>query len=395
MPTVEERLAALEKQMAAWIDQQPTTYYTHQYSGEEIDAAVGRALTGGALDTSVGNVSKELGTFVRPNLLDNWYFGNPVDQRKGKIIPAGKSYYTTPDITLPEVGKTDKAYTVIEIKNYSGYGQRATISIGGTVYYVWDQDAVRGYPGNWYTVDRWKLNIGEAVTLEDGCICLKKSGTYWGEYFDDFDQFIGMTLTGSVLLSDGTLRTGSFVYNGLLNQGQTFFSSELGFYIQRLSDSLTQCEINSLVDNVKIKAAKLEISPAQTLAHQENGVWVLNEVPDYGEQLRRCQRYFIYFTKFTSISGRAANTNSCQFVVPIPVTLRDKPVISDTNVANWRVQDVAGKYITITGIHAYPAGVQPSYITIFVDSAAAFTTGAIYTLTRTDASGPVSFSADL
>ena len=54
---------------------------------------------------------------VNPNLLDNWYFGRPVDQRGGKIIPAGKSYYTTPDITLPEVGKTDKAYTVIEIKN--------------------------------------------------------------------------------------------------------------------------------------------------------------------------------------------------------------------------------------------------------------------------------------
>ena len=109
---------------------------------------------------------------TNPNLLDNWYFGRPVNQR-------GQTEYT---------------------------------AVG-------------------YTVDRWKLDIGEAVTLEDGCICLKKSGTYWGEYFADFDQFIGMTLTGSVLLSDGTLRTGSFVYNGLLNQGQTFFSSELGFYI--------------------------------------------------------------------------------------------------------------------------------------------------------------------
>ena len=170
---------------------------------------------------------------TNPNLLDNWYFGRPVNQR-------GQTEYT---------------------------------AVG-------------------YTVDRWKLDIGEAVTLEDGCICLKKSGTYWGEYFADFDQFIGMTLTGSVLLSDGTLRTGSFVYNGLLNQGQTFFSSELGFYIQKLSSSITQCEINSLVDNVKIKAVKLELGGVQTLAHKENGVWVLNEIPDFGEQLRRCQRYF-------------------------------------------------------------------------------------------------------
>ena len=39
-------------------------------------------------------------------------------------------------------------------------------------------------------------------------------------------------------------------------------------------------------------AAKLELGSQQTLAHQENGAWVLNEIPDYGEQLRRCQRYF-------------------------------------------------------------------------------------------------------
>ena len=40
-----------------------------------------------------------------------------------------------------------------------------------------------------------------------------------------------------------------------------------------------------------VKAAKLELGSTQTLAHKENGVWVLNEIPDFGEQLRRCQRY--------------------------------------------------------------------------------------------------------
>lgn len=232
----------------------PDTYIS-QFSGEEIDSALRAAQIISGADTPAAlrekleirgdtipvsatdptPISEALtasGGGVNPNLLDNGFFGNPVNQR-------GKTEYT---------------------------------AVG-------------------YTVDRWKLDIGGAVTLEDGCICLKKSGTFWGECFDDFDQFIGMTLTGSVLLSDGTLRTGSFVYNGLLNQGQTFFASELGFYIQRLSNSLTQCEINSNVDNVKIKAAKLELGDTQTLAHKENGVWVLNEIPDFGEQLRRCQWY--------------------------------------------------------------------------------------------------------
>lgn len=238
--------------------------YTSQYSGEEIDSAVRAAqiISGASTPAELRNkleirgdtipVSAEDSTLIsealtkipttsgggiNPNLLDNWYFGRPVNQR-------GQTEYTTTG----------------------------------------------------YTVDRWKLDVGGAVTLEDGCICLKKSGTYWGEYFADFDQFIGMTLTGSVLLSDGTLRTGSFVYNGSVNQAQTFFSSELGFYIQKLSNSQTQCEINSLVDNVKIKAAKLELGDTQTLAHKENGVWVLNEIPDFGEQLARCQRYYRRWT---------------------------------------------------------------------------------------------------
>lgn len=241
----------------------PDTYIS-QFSGEEIDSTLRAAqiisgastlaelrekleIRGDTIPVSAEDstlISEALtkipttsGGGVNPNLLDNWYFGNPVNQR----------------------GQTE----------YTAAG---------------------------YTIDRWKLDVGGAVTLEDGCICLKKSGTYWGEYFADFDQFIGMTLTGSALLSDGTLRTGSFVYNGSVNQAQTFFSSELGFYIQKLSNSQTQCEINSLVDNVKIKAAKLELGDTQTLAHKENGVWVLNEIPDFGEQLARCQRYYRRWT---------------------------------------------------------------------------------------------------
>lgn len=287
--------------------------YTSQYSGEEIDSAVRAAqiISGASTPAELRNkleirgdtipVSAEDSTLIsealtkipttsgggiNPNLLDNWYFGRPVNQR-------GQTEYTTTG----------------------------------------------------YTVDRWKLDVGGAVTLEDGCICLKKSGTYWGEYFADFDQFIGMTLIGSVLLSDGTLRTGSFVYNGSVNQAQTFFSSELGFYIQKLSNSQTQCEINSLVDNVKIKAAKLELGDTQTLAHKENGVWVLNEIPDFGEQLRRCQRYFLKLEKSTIGVGSGIENIGGSIVYPIyfPTTMRTEPAVTVSN------SDIEVDYMYSTG----------------------------------------------
>ena len=345
MPTTEERLAALEKQMAAWMDQQPTTYYTHKYSGEEIDDAVDKIRSG----AGEGAVRYDQAQTLTPAQQSQ------AQQNIGTTWPCNPNLLDNPTFNI---------WQRYQDGNYSGV------------------------PNGSYVSDRW------IITSSNGGITsnLTKTTPYGGlknasgpncritQRLENAAQYNGMTLTLSMLKNNG-LHTASKVASGWTDTTDIFavFSAPIAW-------------LNAVET---ILAAKLELGPTQTLAHREGDRWVLNEVPDYGEQLRRCQRYFIYFTKFTSVFGRAANTNSCQFVVPIPVTLRDKPVISDTNVANWRVQDAAGKYITITGIHAYPAGVQPSYITIFVDSAAAFTTGAIYTLTRTDASGPVSFSADL
>lgn len=355
MATTEERLAALEAKLAQLTATTPTEYYTHQYSGEEIDAAVGRAVTGGALDTSVSNVSNQLGTFVRPNLLDNWYFGNPVNQM------GGTEWLSSSSSAIPCVDR------------WTWWGQYIT----GTRLNLLDDGLQLAKPAEEQglyqaiiqKVEKTRVPVGATVTLS----ALVKA---------EADASVVLAINDS--------------YNVLSVQANVWelitFTVNAPSVEQTYSVSIQR---NSGGIAFTVKAVKLEIGPTQTLAHREGDKWVLNEIPDFGEQLRRCQRYFVYFTKFTGVSGRAANTNSCQFMVPIPVTLRDKPVISDTNVTNWRVQDAAGKYITITGIHAYPAGVQPSYITIFVDSAAAFTTGAIYTLTKTDASGPVSFSADL
>ena len=44
--TLEERVAALEAQMTAATQADPTEYYTSIYSGEEIDNAVGNVLNG-------------------------------------------------------------------------------------------------------------------------------------------------------------------------------------------------------------------------------------------------------------------------------------------------------------------------------------------------------------
>lgn len=207
-----------------------------------------------------------------PKILDNWYFGNPVNQR-GQTSDTG-----------------------------AGYG-----------------------------IDRWRLDVGESVTIDNG-LTFTKANTYLGQYFDDFDKYIGMQMAGSVLTSDGDLYTGTFVYNGVLNQGQTFFgNSRLGMYVQKVSGGLTQVEINSNADNVKIRAVGLELGSQQTLAHQEHGDWVLNEIPKFGDQLAECQRYALVLRGAEQFyGGKVFNTDASKanVFIPAPVTMRTTPVFS-------------------------------------------------------------------
>lgn len=290
MATTEERLAALEAKMAQLTDTTPTTYYTHQYSGEEIDSAVGRAVSGGALDTSVTNVSNQLGTFVRPNLLDNWYFANPVNQR----------------------GQTD--YTEAE-----------------------------------YTIDRWRSVL--RVTIASNLITLQASGTF-SQFAQTFElQLAGKIVTMSMLIrAHSNHNVGLLLYdyanykayspnfNAVPTANQWLLVSTSFRVADDAPDRLTFIFYPDQTDagdqTVDILAAKLELGSTQTLAHQDaGGNWILNEIPDYGEQLRRCQRYFVNFNPykmnwFAMPPAVSSNTTQAYSSVTLPVAMRAQPVIA-------------------------------------------------------------------
>lgn len=173
-----------------------------------------------------------------PNLLDNWYFVNPVNQR-------GQTSYTG-----------------------AGYG-----------------------------IDRWITDIdaGGGITITDNGIVIASAGTYWGTRLDNIARLSGKTVTGSVLMSNGTLYSGTIEsVKWQMDAAQIIFSNtDTTFYINKTGDDKAQVEISTGRAGVEILAAKLELGSQQTLAHQDaDGNWVLNEIPDYGEQLARCQRYF-------------------------------------------------------------------------------------------------------
>lgn len=309
MATTEERLAALETKLAALTDTTPTNYYTHQYSGEEIDAAVGRAVTGGALDTSVTNVSNQLGTFVRPNLLDNWYFGRPVNQR------GETEWLSSSSSAIPCVDR------------WTWWGQYIT----GTRLNLLDDGLQLAKPAEGQglyqaiiqKVEKTRVPVGATVTLS---------------------ALVKAEANSSIILSIG---------------GQNYASAEVKANVWEIitytvnAPSVEQTHNISIQRNTPgvtftVKAVKLELGPTQTLAHREGDRWVLNEVPKFGRELAECQRYFWRMHSIAKNNyaifayGMKQSADQVRFVIPFPATFRVSPAIT----AN-------GKFLVSDGIKDY------------------------------------------
>lgn len=283
MATTEERLAALEKQMAAWIAQQPTTYYTHKYSGEEIDDAVGKIRSGageGAVrydqaqtltPAQQEQAQHNIGTTwpCNPNLLDNWHF---------------------------------------------------------QIWQRYSNGSYSGVPNGSYVADRWIITSSNgditsnltAVTPYGGIKNATGPNCRITQRLENAAQFNGMTLTLSVLKNTG-LYTATKVANGWNDTTDIFggFSSKTAW----------------LNAGETILAVKLELGPTQTLAHREGDKWVLNEVPDYGEQLRRCQRYYYqaHYVQYQTINMAYEDITYAFIMIPLPVEMRLKnPVLTQS-----------------------------------------------------------------
>lgn len=237
-------------------------------------------LTGDDIAVSIADSTPISGAVkyrTNPNLLDNWYFGNPVNQR-------GQTEYTE-DTT--------------------------------------------------YTIDRWWLQYDTTLSVVDGGI---KIGGKWDvqQYFEN--TLLNATYTLSLLYKDRTgsdplrLIAGNRTDGDIAQTESKDASGILSVTFSTATSNKVYFGFAGSVDNsATIIAAKLELGSTQTLAHKENGVWVLNEIPDFGEQLRRCQRY-LFSTRGTTNyvcagSGYiSVDGTEAIIVVPTPVSLRATPV---------------------------------------------------------------------
>lgn len=195
----------------------------------------------------------ELATYVRPNLLDNWYFVGGGSQLGYGIFPInqrGQTVYTTPS------------------------------SAG-------------------YNIDRWQALSNVTVTINSDNVTPKRNGAdTWGLFQTFGGGFEGKTITFSALIKtiSGSARLqisyeheGTIYYLASKDITAAGVTSVTFTALSSYSKLHFVFWLGSTDTTLQIQAAKAELGTTQTLAHQESGVWVLNEVPDYAKQLIACQ----------------------------------------------------------------------------------------------------------
>ncbi len=193
--------------------------------------------------------SPTTGAFVgsqhsNPNLLDNWYFADPVN-RNGRLK----------------------------------------------------------YTGGVMTIDRWNsISAGLTVTVnDDGTITLSNSGTNIGYYRQTFDRPLDPdTYTLSTLVMASNPASGHNAMYVCYNDGTFGAVVRLdapglyaGVYAGAAGKHIYRVQYNVAPGgSFTLRAAKLELGPVQTLAHRDaGGNWVLSDPPDYAQQYALCSLY--------------------------------------------------------------------------------------------------------
>lgn len=207
------------------------------------------------------------------------------------------------------------------------------------------------YTGVGYTIDRWKLYGPGALELAADGIVLKTTtaNAVLGQPVSGASDLIGKQVTLS-FIADPIQNPGGFQicffksnsYNtGILpttvndsGTGQKLYTVTfvpqagfygISFYVYRNAAQSSE---------IKLYAAKLELGPIQTLAHQDaDGNWVLNDPPPkFGAELGECQYYqsVIRAQSGNVTLGTGVLNSDKRIAIPLPIgPLRISPSTID------------------------------------------------------------------
>lgn len=389
--------------------------FKSQYTGEEIEAYLTKmknAPTGSTtMDAEVidirtgynGKVHPTAGAAVRsiaaglcnPNLLDNGVFINGclVDQRGGYVVPPNTNYFVAGETTPTGV---TSGYVKVERFGSSGI---PVIKINGTEYICNAGTEVRGYTGTGYTIDRWRQVGDKTITIKDGGLFANTSTDF---YQTSEVNLYGKTVTVSLLTNYGLIKaTGKFPDErpAELTTVAAVSDSSIGTVVIFAPTPYNSQVTIFAKEGVTLIAVKLELGDQQTLAHLENGKWVLNEIPNYAEELAKCQRYYYVLkshgTAHWVAVGQAWSNRAVNVILSIPAMRITPTLIIDASDFMLNFGATANSY-AVSGMTVSYYTVGTHSIAISVDVAeSSLQIGNAYTLKFQKTTGKLALSADL
>lgn len=241
--------------------------------------------------------------YSRPNLLDNWYFVGGGSQLGDGVFP---------------INQKGNAIT-------TGY--------------------------NVYPIDRWRMAGYTSTQCELLATGLKLTNTV-SSGASGLRQYLPSTIPAGTKLTISVLGVGGETFTNLgarfydsdnnydsLTTSQMVRDGELIYGSIELTRDCVSCYFRMLpnVTDFTFKAVKLELGSYQTLAHQENGNWVLNELPNWFEELRKCQRVLQWIPSpwpgnYAPIcSGICWDATTARMALQLPVPMISTPSVTLEN----------------------------------------------------------------
>lgn len=231
-----------------------------------------------------------------------------------------------------------------------------------------NQRGQSSYTGAAYSIDRWKLSSADAsLDVQSGNVKLTFVGdTDIRQYVENYQQYKGKTITFSVELASPTIENVAMgIYDGVSSTLYGLKDKTAGIYsvTRTIDNNATQLYVRiygnqlGVTNSVEISRVKLELGSVSTLA---------NDPPaDYGEQLALCQRYCVVYGGASGYIGigNAFSATNVYILINLPCSMRALPSISYSGSPILRT---GATDLAITGLSAW-GGVNGNCITLKAD----------------------------
>lgn len=302
-----------EIEMEESLGEGPHTFeFTPEEDGSAVQASqVGYESTESGLEAEtvqaaldqLSTIKADVGRVSNGNLLDNWYFPDPINQR-------GQTEYTGSGYTIDRWRSTNENLSTIILSDGIQLLTPANASGSGYFRHYFENPLPPGI----YTYSALVRGTGSGfMNVTD-----EPAGSFFGP--------------NAVIANPGeawTLTTGTFLSTDTTKIRIAYF----------------RCNAGSSFD---IKAAKLELGPVQTLAHQDaDGNWVLNDPPpNKALELAKCQRYQVDTnTEQSPFALTAVSTNMLFGSIVFATSMRIKPAVNGLTLR--KIKD--GQLTQVTG----------------------------------------------